>query len=97
MDNELTEEQSHRLGTIAAEAALVRELLQHPGMAVMRRIVDKKTEVNQKKWYDAKTPEEAEDIRIKTRGYEEFFSQCKIVIANGLAAEKMLNPPSEKE
>jgi hypothetical protein len=91
---DLTEEQKSHLDRIVAEAANVVGLLQHPGMAVVRKAIDNQTEFNRKKWYTATTPEEAEKIRLKTRGFEDFFAVCEAIVKNGQAAQKALNSPS---
>ena len=95
MLEELTEEQREKLSHIAKQSAQVRDLLNHPGMAVVKQAIDHMAEFNKKKWYMASSPEEAEKIRLKTRGFEDFFKLCNAIITNGEAARKGLLPPSE--
>lgn len=92
---DITPEQRSNLGRIAGDAGHVEDLLKHPGMAVVRAAIENQLEFKQKKWYEATSPEEAEKIRLKARGYEDFFRICKVIIANGEAARKQLQPPSE--
>jgi hypothetical protein len=92
---DLTPVQTERLQQIGIEAGHIEDLLRHPGMKLLRTAIDNINEFNRKKWYQAATPEEAEKIRLKTRGYEDFFKLCEAIIKNGEAARKSLNPPSE--
>jgi len=91
---DLTDEQKQRLSTIAGEAGVIEDLLRHPGMAKMREAIENVTEFNRKKWFMAPTPEEAEKIRLKTRGYEDFFRLAEAIVKNGEVARKQLQPPS---
>lgn len=92
---DLTDEQKQKLATIAADAGTIEDLLRHPGMAKMRAAIENVTEFNRKKWFMCATPEEAERIRLKTRGYEDFFRLAEAIITNGEVARKQLQPPSE--
>lgn len=78
-------------------AHLIRELLTHPGMVVMRAKIDKATARDHSKWLLAENDETASRIRTETRGYELFFTLAKQVMIEGDNAAHILNPPSDKE
>ena len=90
--DDLNQAQREKLGHIVSEATFVRALLQHEGMAIVRRAIDNQVDFNRKRWYAATTPEEAEKIRSRTAGFEAFFDLCNAIIKNGEAASKALTP-----
>lgn len=72
------------------DAALVRDLFQHPGMEVMRRKVEKETGRANSQWLLAETDDEAKRIRDNAKGYEQFFRFAKEVILQGDVARQHL-------
>lgn len=87
--NELDEGQIGRMRKMVADADVLRDMMKHPGMEMVREIVDNLTGRLHDKWLLV-DEEEAKKIRMDARGYELFFSLVKQRIIAGDEARKHL-------
>lgn len=73
---------------VVSDADLLRDLMRHPGMDLMREYIDALTKRKHDAWLLA-DPEEAEKIRADTRGYGLFLNLVKQRIIAGDEVRKM--------
>lgn len=86
---------SEILKRLVADADVLRELMRHPGMDLIRGEIDAMSGKLHSKWLLAPA-EEAEKIRSDARGYELFFSLVKRrIIAGDEARKQMQSLPPE--
>lgn len=73
---------------IMSQAAVVREFIQHPGMALLTDRVNKKLDLKRSEWLNAKSPEEAELIRQEGRVYGALMGILNEFILRGSQAQR---------
>lgn len=73
---------------VVADAEILRDLMRHPGMDLMRDHIDMLTKRKHDAWLLA-DPEEAEKIRSDTRGYGLFLNLVKQRIIAGDESRKI--------
>jgi len=56
-------------GTIQAQASVIREFISHPGMKLLVEAVQGKMKSAEHSWLNAKTADEAEQVRQAARSY----------------------------
>lgn len=87
---ELTEAQKSALQSAISRAAMVRELLSHPGMTILKEVIEDLVGRAQRNWLSAKTPQDAEAVRVQAQGIQNFFKVAEVVLLRGEAASKQL-------
>lgn len=87
----MEESRTSRLSQEAFEGAQVREMCKHPGWKIFQKAIDDKITMAKNEWLHAKSKEEAEEIRIKTKHYSEVYDIIKSMIMKGDNARLMLN------
>jgi hypothetical protein len=87
------------------EADQVRELMKHPGMAILRAKIAEQRALLHLNWWKGASAEEAERFRQQARNIEAFFNVVKLVLMQGKVAAQgkeedahtaLPNPPSAK-
>jgi len=89
----LTPEQKASFQVEVNRGEQVREMLKHPGMVIMREIVDKLCARDNHRWLTMDKAE-ADKLWDKARGYESFFNLAKQVMLGGENAKKALKADS---
>lgn len=85
------------LSMLVSDGVKVRELLRHPGMELLRRMLEDEAGKDYRKWALELDRDKAEELRHRAQGYELFFNYAKGVILRAQEAERHLqNLQSQK-
>lgn len=82
MDTPITKEQQ------IANASIVREFINHPGMKLLTDRLNKKLDLKRTEWLAAPTPEEAEKIRQDSRCYAALMGILNEFLLRGEHAQR---------
>lgn len=72
------------------QGLLMEEFVRHPGYQILKRFIEEKISDSRKDWLNAKSSIEAEEIRIKTKPWNEIYNFLTTKILQGRAAQQKL-------
>lgn len=79
-----------RLSQEMYDAAQLRDMCRHAGFQIFKKALEEKITLAKNEWLNARSKEEAEEIRIKTKIYSEVFDLIKSKIVKGDGANLTL-------
>ena len=88
-------EEDSRLDSKVQQAALMKELYNHPGFKILKEELEKRIADNRHSWLKAKDKEKAEIIRMKTMAYDDVYNIITGKIVEGLQASQVINNKKE--
>ena len=83
-------------GTVQ-QGSIMESFVQHPGFQILKRELDRRIEDKKNEWLSARTQEEAEEIRIKTKPLKEVYDLITHKILQGRSAQDTLNKLESEE
>ena len=83
------------LSGIAYKGGIIRDLMNHPGMELMRKEIDSLTLKMHGKWLLAETDDQAAKIRHEVQGYELFFTLAKQLMLQGDNAARLIKSEAD--
>lgn len=70
------------------DAAMIRSLLQHPGMKLLTDKINKRIDLKRSEWLAASSPDDAEKIRQDSRVYAALMGMLNEFLVRGSQAQR---------
>jgi len=93
----MEERQIEGLRGSVQQGQIMEDFYRHPGMSILKRELENKISDAKHQWLNAKSALEAEEIRIKTKPYQEVYDLISHKILQGRAAQESLRKIEENE
>ena len=79
------------------QGVILEDFCRHAGFQILKRELERKIQDSKNEWLKAKSSQEAEEIRIKTKPYQEVYDLLTHKILQGRVAQQALEKLNEKD
>lgn len=93
----INEKQIDGLKGTVHQGSIMEDFVRHPGFQILKRELEIKINDAKHEWLSAKSKDEAEEIRLKTKPLQEVYSLITHKILQGRAAQESLNKIENEE